>query len=592
MLPEFFSRLPLPLAQAYLRLRNARESKEKHDAAYFLLEAVLKFLAILALGEFLALGKESTERAARLPKMARPSIGHWVQLLRTLAAFFSDSREEPPGRLVSWVGKLTARTRDLPLSLAFAGRLAEKDRLRLGFRSSVAPLDLLEILPAYRNRHMAHSAPALKSFYDQFGPLLSDAAGELLAYLPLLPDGRELIYLEERRESEQGTPVLERLRFMGMAPLRLSPLPADGEETAIRRPGTLCLAGEGGEPEIPLFPWLHGRWEDEKGEVFFFNGMAREDAAEYLSYSSGELSRVSGVRQYLEPFLPEESSPVWRESLEERAGASSFSERISGWIRFWRYAGLFLLVPVLALLGYGGWRLFRGASLDTASFQAAVASRRAEAAREELDRLQRNYPADSRVEEIRKAFRSFFSPDFGDEFLAGLEFWQAPDGWKAGGGKLAVRGPGFGTLRDKFYDDFQASFNLSFANARGAVWILRARQDLSRYFLFQLSGSKASLPGTFTGWRFADGKMERVYGPTAVGANLGKEKDQYNILVTARKDAIEHFISTAEDPSEEPLSLGRVAGLPAAGGTVGFGTREGEEFDVRAFQIVALPDTR
>ncbi len=45
---------PLPIARGYRRYRNAAESRERHDAAYYLYEIYLKYLASLAIAHYLA----------------------------------------------------------------------------------------------------------------------------------------------------------------------------------------------------------------------------------------------------------------------------------------------------------------------------------------------------------------------------------------------------------------------------------------------------------------------------------------------------------------------------------------------------------
>src|SRR5262245_40116378 len=93
--------LPLPLARSYRRWRNAAETREAHDAAYFLFEVYLKYLASVAIAEYLN-GEERDHRVnAVLKGVSRPSLGEWLRFLRECSGFLTaDGAGSPAMRAV------------------------------------------------------------------------------------------------------------------------------------------------------------------------------------------------------------------------------------------------------------------------------------------------------------------------------------------------------------------------------------------------------------------------------------------------------------------------------------------------------------
>jgi hypothetical protein len=77
-------RLPLPLAQLYRRAHNAKTPLERHLTAYHLWEAALKLLASVAIVEYAERPDPDPQLAECLTSLARPSLGHWWELVRRL----------------------------------------------------------------------------------------------------------------------------------------------------------------------------------------------------------------------------------------------------------------------------------------------------------------------------------------------------------------------------------------------------------------------------------------------------------------------------------------------------------------------------
>ena len=87
---------PLPIARGYRRYRNASEVRERHDAAYYLFEVYLKYLAAVAIAEYLA-GEARDHRVnAALKGLARPSLGEWLRFLRECLRFLGEQSGGEP----------------------------------------------------------------------------------------------------------------------------------------------------------------------------------------------------------------------------------------------------------------------------------------------------------------------------------------------------------------------------------------------------------------------------------------------------------------------------------------------------------------
>jgi len=241
-------------------------------------------------------------------------------------------------------------------------------------------------------------------------------------------------------------------------------------------------------------------------------------------------------------------------------------------------AALELQAEVYALIGH------------LSNFNRAVEDKDYLTARRALLALESSNKTDPNMTDRWETLRVVFSPDFQDEFLGGLEFWNAPQQWEVDRGRLMVRGPEPGFLTGKYYGDFTSTFNISFVNQKGAVWLLRAAEDLSSYYLFQLTGPEGKPPNSFAAFKQLDGRKAVVLQPIMVGVHLGRKGDQFNITVKAEGNTIEHWIEVVSAPARDPRPLALIRDASVAGGTLGFGTIDGEEFIVRAFKV--LPSSK
>src|SRR6476660_8828610 len=88
---DLLRKLPLPLAQLYRRAHNAKTALERHQAAYYLWEAALKLLGVVAVVEYVESGDQDAALAERLQNLARPALGHWWEFVRRLAPVLADA---------------------------------------------------------------------------------------------------------------------------------------------------------------------------------------------------------------------------------------------------------------------------------------------------------------------------------------------------------------------------------------------------------------------------------------------------------------------------------------------------------------------
>jgi hypothetical protein len=185
--------------------------------------------------------------------------------------------------------------------------------------------------------------------------------------------------------------------------------------------------------------------------------------------------------------------------------------------------------------------------------------------------------------------RKTVSPEFADDFVdpeALNEIWQVNGGnWLVRSKRLLVRGPGLGLIRDKYYRDFILDLDIGFANGKGAVWVVRAR-DERNYYLFQLSS-----PNIFRSYISRNGELKLLRAVQFIpGLDLSRPGDQFHITVEARGSTIKHFISIVGAPRKDDPQLFSEISLPdntLPGGTIGLGTKDGEETLI--YSIIVRP---
>jgi eukaryotic-like serine/threonine-protein kinase len=188
--------LPLPMAQLYDDGCYAKNPRDRHDYAYYLWELGLKLLAMVAVTETRASAETTAPVAEVLQRLARPSVGHWWEIVQTLypaLALRDPERFDAVGGLLSGRDRLDGeRLRQL------RSRLHEQLKRRDGKDSvEISVNDLFSLLLTYRNRFIGHNIAVRRptELLHEIGDELLLGLAELYRHLDPLVGGR-LVYVE------------------------------------------------------------------------------------------------------------------------------------------------------------------------------------------------------------------------------------------------------------------------------------------------------------------------------------------------------------------------------------------------------------
>jgi pSer/pThr/pTyr-binding forkhead associated (FHA) protein len=289
--------LPLPLAQLCRRALNARESLERHQAAYFLWEASLKLLASVAVVAYAERGTPEPRLADRLTNLARPSLGHWWEFVRLLVPVLADDgdafrklKDLLFGRPQGKMEQVAALDNALKEDLDGSGGGGNKVRIQ----------ELFDRLVRYRNRELGHGAVGQRpaAFYERMADLLLGAMTELLPRLDVLA-GRRLVYVVKVWRHRHGDWLVARDELTGEMARRSETLNLPQAQVlagGLPYSDCLCLegpasGGEGAGPPIVSLWTLRPLvvYDDQAGEVFFLNARRGLERLEYLSYKTGRV---------------------------------------------------------------------------------------------------------------------------------------------------------------------------------------------------------------------------------------------------------------------------------------------------------------
>ena len=228
---RYLMHLPLPLAQLYRRAYNAKDARGRHDNAFYSFEALIKLaacpLVVAYLDEVRRSGVHVEALDRVLLRLALPSLGQWLNILRELARRFAsltDAASHPLGHV--WT-RLTRPHQDQPGMLALYRRIKNGPDGTPSTDPSCSLLQLLDALVQYRNGVFGHGAARFESFYEHdMGPLLFPALNEVLAkdlFDLLGPPSTHLVYLTELRVLADDRYELAMRELVGEQSERLSP---------------------------------------------------------------------------------------------------------------------------------------------------------------------------------------------------------------------------------------------------------------------------------------------------------------------------------------------------------------------------------
>jgi len=184
-----------------------------------------------------------------------------------------------------------------------------------------------------------------------------------------------------------------------------------------------------------------------------------------------------------------------------------------------------------------------------------------------------------------------------ENFETGIKKWApTPTGWKLEKGGIRVSGEQVVLFKDaaekrpfNVYRDFTLDLDVRFSNAKGAAWIIRAK-DLKNYYLFELATSKSeSGRKVFNFYICRDGKLE-LKDSRRVVEEIEKPNDSLHITVEARGDQFSHKIMVGSVPKPEPQPLGTFTDDTFSYGGIGFQAINGIEMLIQ--NLVIIPEKK
>ncbi len=310
---DYLLRLPLPLAQLYVRCHNAKDARGRHDNAFYLFEAMIKLSASVLVAGYRREIAISSQRDAAIDRLlmdlSLPSLGQWVGIGRELAKHFGarpDAASHPLGHLYT---QLTASHRDRAGMIALYRRIKNGPDGAPAGDSTCSVQQLIEALVQYRNAVFGHGGARFESFYEnQMGPLLFPAINELFdeGTLDILgPKGARLVYLSDLRHVADNQRELSLRELTGLSSERLAPIALGDSEAADLSPGVIAVIWPGQKRPLRLDPLLLYRESELAEEVLFLNRDRHGKQVEYLSYSTGRTDKDASMAGELAKLLKE-----------------------------------------------------------------------------------------------------------------------------------------------------------------------------------------------------------------------------------------------------------------------------------------------
>lgn len=290
---DLSSSAPLPLARLLVGARNARTPLEQHQSAYYAWEATLKLMASTCLVAYAELEGRDPGLDERLHDLVRPSLGHWLQLLRLLLPALVQAGGQEFQALHRLLGGEPRE--DLPRLAGLWSRLRRTLEQRHEARSTVQVGELLDHLVRYRNRELGHGALGQGSTarYSEMASALLAGVTELLEHVNVLA-GRRLVFVEQVSRQSDGRWSFSALELITESPRRIPRNIVNQDDwERLPHPNRVYLLGEeGGDSRsataiVPLHPLLLYSADDDR--TYFLNSRRGRARADYLDYVSGDV---------------------------------------------------------------------------------------------------------------------------------------------------------------------------------------------------------------------------------------------------------------------------------------------------------------
>jgi hypothetical protein len=261
LIPAIATRALSPVANCYLRFRTSRSNVERFLGSLDCIEVLVKLSAMYLLATAWKVGAE-TPRLRQLP-----TLGDWVSSLRSLVAGGST---DPLSQSLrgAWERKVSEAQEQLVTDAVSAGLSWTAEPLH-------SHLDWLRWFSWLRNVTRGHGSVG----EDQVASLWH---GLHTSFLHIASDLSSLI-LDSRLLAGSGDRKGVRMGWTREA----VHLP-DASDAAAHCEPVLMVSEVAGSNHVSLYPFIVER----DGAVLLWNGIRRDQSAEYLEYGTGGLLRV------------------------------------------------------------------------------------------------------------------------------------------------------------------------------------------------------------------------------------------------------------------------------------------------------------
>jgi hypothetical protein len=284
---DILYRYPYPIALTYHNADNAREVMAGHDQRLKLFEVTLKYLASIAIAQYVRQAGNDEKVNRSLRGLARPSLGQWNGFLREILSYYDRTGKRDGLFIPEMYEAYFQKGRERPALCHAYNTLRNFIRGRDDSRlTTLALRQFFDLMINYRNKTVGHGALTRAQCEPLIGPLF-DGLEEMLGQLTFLRDHR-LVYIEDVR-LRRGKYAHEMMSFMGSTPptrMKAAYVAQDTADYKTEEQLYLCRRDQD-VPDLSLHPLMIA-WQ---GDVLFLNESARERDIEYLSYQTGQVKR-------------------------------------------------------------------------------------------------------------------------------------------------------------------------------------------------------------------------------------------------------------------------------------------------------------
>lgn len=332
---EYLVRLPLPLAQLYVRAFNAKDARGRHDNCFYLFECLIKVAACPAIAAYLSEVRNGARRDETLDGMltqiALPSLGQWLGFLRETSRYFAERDDASVHPLGSLGKQLTVQRQNLIGVLALYRRIRNGPDGDPSDDQSVSLLELFDSLLQYRTVVFNHGTSSIDGFYEEeLGPLLFPAVNDVLGpgVLDLCgPGDSRLVFVRDVRRVTRDSFEVDGNALIGLKSERLEPIRVEATHAEELIPERIFLFWEGTSIPLSLDPLMVYRNYGVNEEVLLLSRDRDARKIEYLSYTTGQTERnremIDAVREMLSTVT---GTGVSREALKDMADQTRAAE--------------------------------------------------------------------------------------------------------------------------------------------------------------------------------------------------------------------------------------------------------------------------